>query len=323
MCHRGMVGGRLNELALFSGAGGGILGGKLLGWRTICAVEIEPFRAERLAQRQNEGFLPAFPIWNGTIESFDGRSWRGLVDLVSGGFPCQDISAANSNAVGIIGKRSGLWREMLRVVREVGPSYVLVENSPNLRSRGLGRVLGDLAALGYDAQWGVLGADNLSGFHERKRLFILAYMPGDGRRERRAEQQGEQGRPSVAGGSSNMADADKERCRETRRSKGGGGTGWNSSTLANPIEQRLEERWSAGSTESQLQTTQLGSEDCLWLDREFIQCGDGKVRATKPGICGVAHGVANRVDRISAIGDGQVPAVVAAMWQILSNVMDL
>ena len=83
----------MNELALFAGAGGGILGGKLLGWRTVCAVEWEPYPASVLCARQNDGFLPPFPIWD-DVQTFDGKPWRGLVDVVSGGFPCQDISAA-------------------------------------------------------------------------------------------------------------------------------------------------------------------------------------------------------------------------------------
>ena len=85
--------GELNELALFAGAGGGILGGKLLGWRTVCAVEWEPYPASVLCARQNDGFLPPFPVWD-DVQTFDGKPWRGIVDVVSGGFPCQDISAA-------------------------------------------------------------------------------------------------------------------------------------------------------------------------------------------------------------------------------------
>ena len=73
----------LNELALFAGAGGGILGGKLLGWRTVCAVEWEPYPASVLCARQNDGFLPPFPIWD-DIQTFDGKPWRGIVDVVSG-----------------------------------------------------------------------------------------------------------------------------------------------------------------------------------------------------------------------------------------------
>jgi DNA (cytosine-5)-methyltransferase 1 len=85
--------GGLRELALFAGAGGGILGGHLLGWRTVCAVERDAYAAQVLAQRQNDGILEPFPIWS-DVCTFDGRPWRGIVDVISGGFPCQDISVA-------------------------------------------------------------------------------------------------------------------------------------------------------------------------------------------------------------------------------------
>ena len=160
----------MNELALFAGAGGGILGGNMLGWRTVCAVEFEPYAASVLAQRQNDGLLPPFPIWD-DVRTFDGKPWRGLVDVVSGGFPCQDISAAGKGA-GIAGERSGLWGEMARIICEVRPRYVFVENSPMLVSRGLERVLGDLAAMGYNAEWGVLGADAAGALHKRDRIWI-------------------------------------------------------------------------------------------------------------------------------------------------------
>ena len=166
----------LREMALFAGAGGGILGGKLLGWECVCAVEWEPYPAAILAARQNEGFLPPFPIWD-DVQTFNGKPWRGLVDVVSGGFPCQDISSAGRGA-GITGERSGMWKHMARIIGEVRPRYVLVENSPVLTSRGLGVVLGDLAALGYDAEWGVLGANTTGGQHQRERIWIVAYSPG-------------------------------------------------------------------------------------------------------------------------------------------------
>ncbi len=169
----------LRELALFAGAGGGILGGKLLGWRTVCAVEWEPYPAAVLARRQDEGFLPPFPIWD-DVQTFDGKPWRGLVDVVSGGFPCQDISAAGKGA-GITGERSGMWSHMARIIGEVRPRYALVENSPVLTSRGLDVVLGDLAALGYDAEWGVLGAVHAGGPIERERIWIVARANQDGR----------------------------------------------------------------------------------------------------------------------------------------------
>lgn len=83
----------MNELHLFAGSGGGILGGMLLGHTTVCAVEIEPYCRKNLLQRQRDGILPRFPIWD-DVTTFDGKPWRGLVDIVCGGFPCQDISCA-------------------------------------------------------------------------------------------------------------------------------------------------------------------------------------------------------------------------------------
>ena len=162
----------MNELALFAGVGGGILGGHLLGWRTVAAVEIEDYPRRVLLQRQADGLLPRFPIWD-DICTFDGKPWAGKVDVISGGFPCQDISAAGKGA-GLDGERSGLWGEMARIVCEVQPRYVFVENSPMLTSRGLGRVLGDLAKMGFDAKWGVLGADAIGLPHRRERIWVLA-----------------------------------------------------------------------------------------------------------------------------------------------------
>ena len=174
--------GGLRELALFAGAGGGILGGKLLGWTTVCAVECEPYAASVLIARQNDGLLPPFPIWD-DVCTFDGRPWCGVADVVSGGFPCQDISVAGGGA-GIGGERSGLWAEMARIIGEVRPRYVFVENSPALTVRGLGRVLGDLAALGFDARWGVLGAFHAGAPHKRERIWVVANATGQRERSR-------------------------------------------------------------------------------------------------------------------------------------------
>jgi len=162
----------MNELALFAGAGGGILGGHLLGWRTVCAVEFNSYAASVLCARQNDGILPPFPIWD-DVRTFDGHQWRGRVDVVSGGFPCQDISIAGGGA-GLSGERSGLWVEMARIIGEVRPSFVFVENSPMLTHRGLGTVLGDLAEMGFDAKWGVVSAADTGAPHLRERIWIVA-----------------------------------------------------------------------------------------------------------------------------------------------------
>ncbi len=163
----------LRELVLFAGAGGGILGAVLAGHRIVCAVELDAYARSVLLARQNDGTLEAFPVWD-DVRSFAGCAWRGRVDVVSGGFPCQDISTAGTRA-GIDGKQSGLWREMARIVREVRPRFVLVENSAALTVRGMGRVLADLASMGFDARWGVLSAAGVGAPHLRERIWILAH----------------------------------------------------------------------------------------------------------------------------------------------------
>jgi DNA (cytosine-5)-methyltransferase 1 len=163
----------MNELALFAGGGGSVLAGELLGWRTKCAVEIAPGARRIMFDRQRDGVIERFPVWD-DVTTFDGKPWRGSVDAITGGFPCQDISQCG-NGAGITGSRSGLWVEMARIICEVQPKIVVVENSPMLTSRGLGRVLGDLAELGMDAKWGVFRASAIGACHHRARIFLVAY----------------------------------------------------------------------------------------------------------------------------------------------------
>lgn len=106
------------------------------------------------------------------VRTFDGRPWQGRVDAVCGGFPYQDIAVGSSTASGLSGERSGLWREMLRVICEIRPSYVLVENFPALVVRGLESVLSGMAQAGYDARWGVFSGRNVHAPIERERIFI-------------------------------------------------------------------------------------------------------------------------------------------------------
>lgn len=163
---------KLRTMHLFAGAGGGILADLLLGHQPVCAVEIDEYCQQVLSARQEDGCFPWFPIFE-DVQAFDGKPWRGIVDIVAGGFPCQDISVAGKGA-GLDGERSGMWHHMARIIGEVRPRYVLVENSPALASRGLGRVLADLAALGFDACWGVLGASDVGAPHKRERIWIVA-----------------------------------------------------------------------------------------------------------------------------------------------------
>ncbi len=163
---------RIRTIHLFAGAGGGILADILLGHQCIAAVEIDPYCQQVLSARQKDGILPWFPIFD-DIREFDGKPWQGLADCIAGGFPCQNISCAGKGA-GIEGERSGLWSEMARVVGEVRPRYVFVENSPNIDNLGVGRVYGALAEMDYDCLGGNLSAGNAGFDHERKRKWIFA-----------------------------------------------------------------------------------------------------------------------------------------------------
>ena len=168
---------RLRTLHLFAGAGGGILADLLLGHQPVCAVEWTPYCQQVLSARQEDGSLPWFPIF-GNVQQFDGKPWRGIVDVVSGGFPCQDISPAGKGA-GIDGERSGMWSHMARIIGEVRPRYAFVENSPALFVRGFETVLSDLAALGYDCKWTVLGAADVGANHQRDRFWLVATKMDD------------------------------------------------------------------------------------------------------------------------------------------------
>jgi DNA (cytosine-5)-methyltransferase 1 len=157
----------MNELALFAGAGGGILASELLGWRTRCAVEYDAYRRSILLARQNDGTLPPFPIWD-DARTFDGKQWRGLIDVVSGGFPCQPFSSAargRNNAV-------DLWPEMRRIVSEVRPGVVFAEN---VVRRAIDQAADDLEAMGYKAVAIPLSAKDLGADHVRPRCWLLAY----------------------------------------------------------------------------------------------------------------------------------------------------
>ena len=267
----------MNELALFAGAGGGILGGKHLGWRTVCAVEWEAYPASVLCARQNDGLLQPFPIWD-DVQTFDGKPWAGIVDVVSGGFPCQDISAAGKGD-GLDGERSGMWKHMARVVSEVRPRYVFVENSPMLTTRGGTRVVGDLTKMGYDCKWTVMGAADIGANHKRDRMWIVG----------------------------------KSKCAGLERQRGNAG------------EQEIAK---FGNTSSLAHTENQGDvwgQWCMGFAEQEHNSGRSQTNGRRqwwqaePNVGRVVDGVAARVDRLKAIGNGQVPLCAATAWRILSQ----
>lgn len=329
---------KLNELALFAGAGGGLLASRLLGWNTICAVEIEDCYRRVLLQRQRDKMLPKFPIWD-DVRTFDGNSWRGKVDVISGGFPCQDISAAGQGA-GITGERSGLVFEMLRITEEVRPAFVFAENSPRLRTKGLATIVERFIRMGYVGRVGVLGAGDIGANHERKRMWIVAIAKGIGcgqGRPRRspasverqqqlpfqitnaAESGGQQvgtggqprGRVCMGGAGGDVAHSDRMRGLQSqgRVFEIGQWFGHCAEKPANPQSIRGQ-GLSRGKTPSHAKPGH---------DTEHADWNGITDWWSVPRFAGVDDGVANRMDRVKSTGNGQVPGVAALVWSILTS----
>jgi len=334
----------MNELALFAGAAGGILGGKLLGWRTVCAVEWEQYPACVLVARQNDGLLPPFPIWD-DVQTFDGKPWQGIVDVVSGGFPCQDISAAGKGA-GIDGKRSGMWQEMARIICEVRPKYAFIENSPMLTTRGLGTVLADLAKMGFDAEWGVLSAADVGANHLRERMWIVGkstkqhgFFPHSQHdRIGRWEQQQESIEKKIDISNTNFSISgyrpnvehisNKERKSSKARGKVIQPQNWetytnnfksSSKSLANP---RCKLRNEGNSTNLVANQTKRASSPIFNQPSGSRFGHNSNWWEIEPNLGRMADGVAAGVDRLKAIGNGQVPLCAATAWNILKGRLD-
>lgn len=308
--------GGLNELALFAGAGGGVLGSHLLGWNTVCAVERDAYAAQVLAQRQNDGVLKPFPIWS-DVTSFDGKPWKGIVDVVSGGFPCQDISAAGKGA-GIDGERSGLWAEMARIISEVRPKFVLVENSPMLVGRGLTRVISDLAKMGYDAQWSRLSASNFGAPHQRDRLWIVAHTQGIRLNKKGLSIGKKSQKPLLRVDCENVGNSRSERLNTWRNNNSK--YDWDVACTTSKDSAALSNTSSIGlSRQGESWFSSDPAENPKGqANRTFYECV-GHIWGIKSRLGRVANGVAYRVDRLKAIGNGQVPIVAKSAFEYLSE----
>lgn len=236
----------MHELALFAGAGGSCLAGQLLGWTTVCAVELDPYCREVLLQRQRDGVLQPFPVWD-DVRTFDGRPWRGCVDIVTAGPPCQPWSRPGLRR-GAADARNR-WPDTLRILREVGPRYALLEGVPAfLADRYFGEVLGALADMGFDARWSVLGGSMVGCPAEGRRLWIVA-------------------------------------------AKADGGDGSSRVGVQPPDEGPVR------------------AED----DRQRLRAEWWKVEPPR-GDNRMDHGMAHRMDRLRALGNGWCPALAAAAW---------
>ena len=329
----------LNGMALFAGVGGLELGLRLAvpNFRTVCYVEQNPYCVDVLKGRIKDGCLDDAPIWD-DVSTFDGRPWHRVVDIVAGGFPCQDVSVAGKRR-GLKGDRSGLWLEFARVVREVRPRYVLVENVPGLRYRRtgfFGRVLGDLAACGYDARWESITAAACGAPHRRDRVFVFAH-PGERSEQRREPRRrpGENGQVSAIAGRD--GEADGRRCNgrphdqgqaSTERVRAGQGgndvADADDRGLARPRPGRLgEDARPDGRHDTDgrgsvrhADRTQPG-EVAVPPDGPNAQPGRDGWWAAEPNVGRVAHGVPARVDRLKALGNGVVPTMVQMFLEVL------
>ena len=317
----------MNELALFAGAGGGILGGHLLGWRTVCAVEWEAYPASILCARQNDGLLESFPIWD-DVQTFDGNPWRGIVDVVSGGFPCQDISAAGKGD-GLDGERSGMWKEMARIISEVRPKYTFIENSPMLTTRGLERVLADLASMGFDAEWGVLSAADVGANHRRERIWIVGKSTEQSRffsyamhnRNRWGQQQSqsaeEKKRTMADSSMQSISNKSNSRCDirfdEQQRKRTGN---INGSCSKENVSKTSSVRQQGQRKHEQSFNSK---KNCQGQTNYVESIGRSEFWSVEPPLGRVANGVAYRLDRLKAIGNGQVPLCAATAWRLLNE----
>jgi len=282
----------MRELSLFTGAGGGVYASRLLGHRVVGYVEWDDYCQRVIAQRIEDGVFDRAPIF-GDIRAFvrEGyaSAYRGVAEVVSGGFPCQPHSVAG-RGLGADDPRDQ-WPATRDVIGEVRPRYCFLENVPGLVASGyLGRVLGDLAALGYDAEWCVLGAHHVGAPHKRDRLWILACLADadriDGHPRRLPERA-----------------AAEEPVASQRREE-----------LADAKRRRLEGRNVRFADQEAIVASENSGPRREWWGED-----PADDRSPESRVGRVADGVADRRHRLEAIGNGQVPAVAVAAWRILMS----
>ncbi|RAK51610.1 DNA cytosine methyltransferase [Phenylobacterium soli] len=308
---------KLRVLDLFSGIGGFSLGlERTGGFETVAFCEIEPFCRRVLAKH-----WPEVPCYDDvrTLSAERLAADGFAVDVICGGFPCQDISNANPDAEGIEGERSGLWSEIARLVRELRPRLLIVENVAALLGRGLDRVLGDLAALGYDAEWDCIPASAVGAPHQRDRIWIVAYPRGE-----QHESKGDAFRRALAAGLPEAferntrvpvgADAQADAFGSDAHGFGSHRAGIDQ--LGSP-QLRDEQDGNAeqvgpvldDTNGERLQELDLSAvADRAGFARRRAVAGRG-VWAVEPALGRVADGVPHRVDRLKALGNAVVPQI--------------
>ena len=275
----------MRVLDLFSGIGGFSLGLERAGFETVAFCEFD-----KKAQLVLKKHWPNVPVYDDVRTlTYEQLQTDGLnVDVICGGFPCQDISLAGKGA-GLDGERSGLWFEFHRLIEEIKPKYAIIENVSALRSRGLDEVLRSLSEIGYDAEWHCIPASAIGAPHRRDRIWIIAYPS-----QQRCNKWGSDWEKRHFLHNQNGDATESQPKREGREC-------WSSSPgeidstkfLADTLCEGLERQWSLTSRISQ--ELQNFSNSCWW--------------AIEPDVGRVANGIPNRVDRLKQLGNAVVPQI--------------
>ena len=283
------MGARVRIGSLFSGIGGLEMGleAAIPGAHTVWQVEQAEYPRRILAKhwpnaKRYEDVCMVHRSWDVPGRGATITQPLAPVDLICGGFPCQDISTAGKGA-GLSGKRSGLWFEYLRIVRNLRPRWVVIENVGALRRRGLGAVLWGLAGLGYDAEWSVLSAAQVGAPHLRKRLFIIAHLPHSIGSELRQQPSRKRGPPATRGEGAPIAGLDGE-----------------AESVAHPDLQRREEQQPSEPAGAQHAAAQRGR--LLSGELANSSCGPLRKRSQRGEQCATDH---------SEPGDGHSPRAIA------------
>lgn len=326
-------------LSLFAGIGGIDLGLESLGCRTIAYSEFDPYASSIMALR----FPEADNL--GDITQID---WSNVErpDIICGGFPCQDISLAGKGA-GIDGDRSGLWRYYADAVRALRPSGVLVENVSALLGRGIDRVLGDLAACGFDAEWDCVPAASVGAPHRRDRVFIVAYREREkdsdpSTLQRTAIERAQQNRNHASSrvladtnsrGRKERTQHDSQPLQSRQQAPLGHHVDGCRDDVADTDSARREESGGGKPVEAEQPTTQRRrTHEGRTLDdtngrRHGAPEGQVPTRwdrpvqsdwwCVEPSVGRVAHGIPRRVDRLRCLGNAVVPQVAEHVGRIL------
>jgi len=297
----------VNVGSLFTGIGGFDLGLERAGMRIAWQCESDEF-CRRVLTRHWPG-VPCFP----DIKTLRADAVE-PVEVLCGGFPCQDISLAGRGS-GIDGTRSGLWAEYARLVRELRPRYVVVENVAALLARGMGRVLGDLAACGYDAEWDCLPASAFGAPHRRDRIWLVAYPSSARRRQDTGStprDESANARWAKAHDHESCCDGEGRGAAHVADSKGG--LWWPGLRSDESGARRRCEPADCGQSggTGELQDADGGALESWRVGGRAAQAGGPEWWAVEPPVGRVAHGVPGRLDQLAALGNALVPQI--AEW---------